>query len=174
MKKLFLLMMAVGAMTFVSCNGNAEKTSGSAAASGDKEEVAEVKGTVFEGASFTMTYPEILTKETFKSEGTINASDEEGTIKMDATFSDMPCKPEDFKTYAEGLIGLNKESKAEEPKIDGNIMTLKFVNGEDAETNYVVFLDEKGGVAGKFRYPVAKAGEVEPLIEPMLKSIKKK
>ena len=69
---------------------------------------------------------------------------------------------------------MKKEFTAEEPKIDGNFMTIKFVNGENAETNFVAFLDETGGVAGSFKYPVAKAEEIEALIMPMLKSIKKK
>ena len=69
---------------------------------------------------------------------------------------------------------MKKEYTAEDPKIDGNFMTVKYVKGEEAETDYVVFLDETGGVAGSFKYPVAKAAEVEALIMPMLKSIKKK
>lgn len=172
MKKLFLLMMAVGAMTLVSCTGNGEKASGSAAG-GDQEQVAEAQGTTFEGANFTLVYPDML-KESYKSETTINAKSEDNAVSMDATFSERPCKPEDFKMYADGLKGLKKEFTAEEPKIDGNFMTIKFVNGENAETNFVAFLDETGGVAGSFKYPVAKAEEIEALIMPMLKSIKKK
>ena len=176
MKKLFLLMMAVGAMTLVSCTGNAEKASGSAAASGEGQEqvAADAQGTTFEGANFTMVYPELLTKEGYKSDKTINASNEDNSIKMDATFSQTPCKPEDFAKYADNLKVMKKEYTAEDPKIDGNFMTVKYVKDEEAETDYVVFLDETGGVAGSFKYPVAKAAEVEALIMPMLKSIKKK
>lgn len=176
MKKLFLLLMAVGAMTLVSCTGNAEKASGSAASPAQEENAEPAKGTVFEGANFTMTYPEILTKEGYKSDKAINASSEDNAVKMDATFSDMPCKPEDFDKYYKNFTGMsmNSEYKWEDAKIKDNILTFKGVKGEDATTNFVVFLDEKGGVAGKINYPVAKAEEIEALIEPMLKSIKKK
>ena len=167
-------MMAVGAMTLISCNGNGEKKSGSEAASEQKEAIAEAKGTTFEGANFSVIYPEMLTKETFKNDKTINASSEDNSVKMDATFSDRPCKPEDFTKYAESLKVLKKEYTAEDPKIDGNFMTVKYVKGDEAETNFIAYLDETGGVAGSFKYPVAKAEEVEALIMPMLKSIKKK
>lgn len=176
MKKFFLLMMAVGAMTLVSCNntGNGDKASGSAAPSGE-EQVAEAQGgNTFEGANFTMEVPELLSKEGFKNDKTINASNEDNSVKMDATFSDTPCKPEDFTKYADNLKVMKKEYTAEDPKIDGNYMTVKYVKGEEAETDFVAFLDETGGVAGSFKYPVAKAAEVEALIMPMLKSIKKK
>ena len=173
MKKLFLLMMAIGAMTLVSCNGNTDKASGSATPSGE-EKVTETKGKTFEGANFTLEVPQMLTKEGFKNDKTINASSEDNSVKVDATFSDMPCKPEDFKKYADNLKVMKKEHTAEEPKIDGNFMTVKYVKGEEAETDFVAYLDEKGGVAGSFKYPVAQAVEVEALIMPMLKSIKKK
>ena len=96
MKKLFLLMMAIGAMTLVSCNGNTDKASGSATPSGE-EKVTETKGKTFEGANFTLEVPQMLTKEGFKNDKTINASSEDNSVKMDATFSDMPCKPEELK-----------------------------------------------------------------------------
>lgn len=168
--------MAVGVMTLVSCNitGNSDKASGSAAPS-DEEQVAEAQdGNTFEGANFTMVVPKLLSKEGHKSDKTINASSEDNLVKMDATFSDTPCKPEDFTKYADNLKLLKKEYTADNPKIDGNFMTVKYVKGEEAETNFIAFLDEKGGVAGSFKYPIAKAAEVEALIMPMLKSIKKK
>jgi hypothetical protein len=175
MKKLFLLMMAIGAMTLVSCTGNGN-TSGSAAASGDKEQATEeVKGTVFEGDHFTFTYPEGF-KETYKSGDNINAASADDQIKIDATFSENPCKPEDFKKFYDGMVGMEmfKDYKWEDAKIDGNIMTYKGVNGDNVENKYVVFLDEKAGIAGTVKYPVAKAAEAEALIMPMLKSMKKK
>ncbi|MDY6412672.1 MAG: hypothetical protein SPL28_06705 [Bacteroidales bacterium] len=174
MKKLFLMMMALGVMTLVSCNGNGN-TSGSAAASGDKEQAAEVKGTVFEGDHFTFTYPEGF-KETYKSGDNINVASEDNQVRIDATFSGNPCKPEDFKKYYDAMVGMEmfKDYKWEDAKIEDNIMTYKGVNGDNVENKYVVFLDETGGIAGTVKYPVAKAAEVEALIMPMLKSMKKK
>lgn len=165
--------MAVGVMTLVSCTGNTEKASGSAAASGE-EQVAEAQGTTFEGANFTMVYPEILTQEGYKSDKTINARNDDNSVKMDATFGERPCKPEDFSKYADNLKVMNKDYTAEDAKVDGNIFTMKFVKDDVAQTQFSVFIDEQAGVAGKMEYPVEKAAEVEALIMPMLKSIKKK
>lgn len=169
-KKLFFAVMAIGMMT--ACNGSAE---GGAEGSKAESSAAEVKGMVYEGDSFTMTLPEGWV-DTYKSGTTINAKDESGELTMDATFSDYPCKPDDFKTYATNLSGMSikKDFKFDEPKIDGNIMTLKAVKDDAVEHNFVVYLDEKAGVAGSFKYPAAKAAEVEPLMMAAIKSIKKK
>ena len=171
MKKLFLMLMAVAALTFVSCDKGNKGGEGSQAA---QEE--EFKGQAFEGAKFTMQFPEWM-KTTYTSDDIMNAADTtSGEIKMDATFSDFPCKPEDFKKYAEN-IGVNpmyKDYKFEEPVIDGDIMTFKGIQGEDAMTVFVDYLGEKAGVAGSFKYPVAKAAEVEKVIMPVVKSIKLK
>lgn len=173
MKKLFLLIMAIAAFTLTSCSGSGEKASGSAATS-NQQQGATDKSNEFVGANFTMTYPEILVKETYKSDNTINATNKDGDVKMDATFGEMPCKPEDFGKYSDNLKIVNKDYTPQAPKIDGNIMTMKFVKDDKAQTQFSVFIDEKAGVAGKFEYPLSKAEQVEELIMPMLKSIKKK
>ncbi len=41
-------------------------------------------------------------------------------------------------------------------------------------TCFVVYLGEKAGVAGSFKYPVAKAAEAEKVVLPSVKSIKLK
>lgn len=170
MKKLFVMLMAVAALTIVSCDkGN----KGGEAAQAAQE---EFKGQVFEGASFTMQYPEWM-KTTFTSDDIINAEDTvEHNMKLVTGFSDFPCKPEDFKKYAEnmGFNPMYKEYKFDEPVIEDNIMTFKGVLGEDAETFFVVYMGEKAGVAGSFKYPVAKAAEIEKVIMPVVKSIKSK
>lgn len=166
------MLMAVAALTFVSCDkGNKGGESSEASA-----QVEEFKGQTFEGAQFTMQFPEWM-KTTYTSDGTINAADStDSSVKMDATFSEFPCKPEDFSKYAENM-GVNpmfKEYKFEEPVIKDNIMTFKGVLGEEAMTNFVVYLGEKAGVAGSFKYPVAKAAEVEKVIMPVVKTIQLK
>lgn len=175
MKKIFLMLLAVSAMALVSCTGNSENAASGSKASAASEKADAPKGNTYEGDNFTMTLPEIL-KESAKSGSFVNARSEGNDVSMDATFSEMPCKPSDFQQYVKNFTGMSlyKDYKFEDPKIDGNFLTFKGVNGEKAATNFVVYLDEKAGVAGKVEYPVAKAGEIEPLITPMLKSIKKK
>ena len=172
MKKFLLIFAVAGLMA--SCAGNGT-TGGSASASANQEQAAEVEGSTFEGDHFTFTYPEGF-KETYKSGDNVNVASEDDAVRIDATFSENPCKPEDFKKYYDGMVGMEmfKDYKWEEAKIEDNIMTYKGVMGETVEYKYVVYLGEKAGVAGTVKYPVAKAAEVEAQIMPMLKSMKVK
>ena len=172
MKK-FFLMFAVACL-MISCTGNGN-TSGNASANSNQEQAADVKGSTFDGDHFTFTYPEGF-KETYKSGDNVNVASEDDAVRIDATFSENPCKPEDFKKFYDGMVGMEmfKDYKWEDAKIDGNIMTYKGVNGDNVENKYVVFLDEKGGIAGTVKYPAAMAEKAEALIMPMLQSMKKK
>jgi len=168
-----LSLVAAFAISMAACGG---KSGNKSEQSPEEEKAAQeltATGTVFEGAQYTITYPEAW-KETYSDEGTVNAAAEDGGITMSATFSDYPCKPSDFEQYYKNFVSMQESVKFDAVAIDGDIMTFKGVEGDNATTNYVVYLDDKAGVAGKVTYPVAKAAEVEPLIKPMLKSIKKK
>ena len=170
MKKFFVMLMAVAALSFVSCD------KGNKGGNDSEDAQEEFKGQVFEGANFTMQYPESM-KTTYTNDRCINAADTaDNSIKMDATFSDYPCIPEKFEEYAQNLTSMETYSlyKFEEPTINDNIMTIKGVNGDQVMNQYVVYLDEKAGVAGKLEYPTAKAAEIEKMLIPMLKSIKLK
>ena len=166
MKKIFMMLTAVVAVfALASCNGGGKGA----------EDIEALKGNVMECDKFSMNVPKSM-KETYKSDIAFNVSNEDEETKMDATFSDYPCKPEDFEKYAQGLTGMEMFSlyKFDKPVIDGNIMTIKGVNGDRVMNQFVVYLGEKAGVAGKVEYPVAKAAEMEELLGPMLKSIKQK
>ena len=174
MKKIFqLAIAAIAILTIVSCaSDNKSNASGSAAAS-DNEQVAEAQGTTFEGDNFTITYPEML-KETFKTGTILNAAAD--GVKLSATFSQFPCKPADFKTYYNSYtnMGMWKDYNFQEPQINDNIMTFKGAKDGKGNITYVVYLADNGGVAGNIEYPVEKEAEIEPLVMPMLKSIKLK
>ena len=174
MKKVFLMMIAAMAMTMVSCGGTANGGDGNDSTA-TREQAAAPAGNVYDGDKFTMSLPDNF-KETSKGESYVNAEDSQNDMVLDATFSDYPCKPADFQTYYNNFTGMemNKDSKFEEAKIDGNILTFKGVGQVYATTNFVVFIDDQAGVAGKVRYPIEKAGDIEAKIMPMLKSIKKK
>lgn len=176
MKKYFqFAIVAVAALLMVSCDNKDKKSSDSSSSEAQEEEVA--KGTTFEGEKFSIVYPEFL-KESYKSDIAVNATNDEEGVKMDATFSDFPCTPEDFTQYYNNYKApeMFSDYKFEEPQIQDNIMIFKAVNEKAglAMTNFVVYLDEKAGVAGKMEYPIDKASEIEPLVMPMAKSIKKK
>ena len=171
MKKVYLFVVAAAMVcVMAACGGKNQSPEEEKAA----KELAE-SGNVFDGAHFSMTYPGAW-KETYKNENTINAAADDNYTKVDATFSDYPCKPADFEQYYKNFTSMSMHSsfKFDQPFIDGNILTFKGVNGDFAMTNFVVFIDNNAGVAGSVKYPVAKAAEVEPIIKPMLNTIKKK
>ena len=97
MKKYFqFAIVAVAALLMVSCDNKDKKSSDSSSSEAQEEEVA--KGTTFEGEKFSIVYPEFL-KESYKSDIAVNATNDEEGVKMDATFSEFPCTPEDFTQY---------------------------------------------------------------------------
>lgn len=172
MKKFFYFVVAAAVCVLAACGGKSQQSAEEEKAS---QELAQ-NGTVFEGAKYTITYPKEW-KESFKNENTINAEAGDHYTKMDATFSDYPCKPADFEQYYKNFTGMSMHAsfKFDQPVIDGNIMTFKGVKEDGfTMTIFVVFLDNQAGVAGSFQYPAEKAGEVEPLIKPILLSVKKK
>ena len=172
MKKIFYFVVAATVCMIAACGGKNQQS-----AEEDKaaQELA-ANGTVFEGANFTITYPKEW-KETFKNDVTINAAADDNYTKMDATFSDMPCKPADFEQYYKNFTNMSMHAsfKFDEPVIDGNILTFKGAKEDGfTMTNFVVYIDDHAGVAGSFKYPAEKAAEIEKIIKPVLKSIKKK
>ena len=173
MKKIIYFVMAAAVCVLAACGG---KSSQQSAEEEKASQELAANGTVFEGANFSITYPKEW-KETFKNEITINAAADDNYTKMDATFSDMPCKPADFEQYYKNFTGMSMHAsfKFDQPVIDGNILTFKGVKEDGfCMTNFVVFIDNAAGVAGSFKYPAEKAAEVEKLIKPILSSIKKK
>ena len=171
MKKIFYFVVAAAVCVMTACGSKSQQNP-------EEEKAAQelaANGTVFEGANYTITYPKEW-KESYKNENTINAEAGDNYTKMDATFSDYPCKPADFEQYYKNFTSMSMHSsfKFDQPVIDGNILTFKGVNGDFAMTNFIVFIDNNAGVAGSVKYPVAKAAEVEPIIKPMLNTIKKK
>ncbi len=174
MKKILqYAVVAALAISMAACGG---KSGNKSEQSSEEEKAAQeptAAGTVFEGAKYSITYPETW-KETYSDEGTVNAASEDGETTMSATFSDYPCKPADFEQYYNNSVNMQEGVKFDAAAIDGNIMTFKGVEGDNATTNYVVYIDDNAGVAGKVTYPVAKAAEVEALIKHMLKTVKKK
>lgn len=180
MKKKVLLAIAAFAMIFAACgNKNAAPAESEAANEANEATEAaeapevEVKGTKFEGAKFTLTYPEAL-KETFASEETLNARNEDSSIALDATFNDMGPAVAELKTYLDNYTSMmkNMDANLEDSKIDGKILTAKYVkeNG-DANLHFVVMKEDKIGVSGSLKFSKDKAEEAKGYIDSIIKSI---
>jgi len=177
MKKKVLLAIAAFAMIFAAC-GNKNAAPAESEAANEATEAAEapeveVKGTKFEGAKFTLTYPEAL-KETFASEETLNARNEDSSIALDATFNDMGPAVAELKTYLDNYTSMmkNMDANLEDSKIDGKILTAKYVkeNG-DANLHFVVMKEDKIGVSGSLKFSKDKAEEAKGYIDSIIKSI---
>ena len=171
MKKNFLMAVAAFAMILAAC-GN--KSAAPAEGENDKDAPeTEVKGTKFEGAKFTLVYPEAL-KETFASEETLNARNEDSSIALDATYNDMGPAVAELKTYLDNYTSMmkNMDATLEDSKIDGKTLTAKFVkeNG-DANLHFCVMKEDKIGVAGSLKFSKEKAEEAKGYIDSIIKSI---
>ena len=160
------------AMVFTACDTKTENANNETTTD-NTETTEEVKGTTYEGEKFTLVYPESF-KETYKSEEMVNASSEDGAIKLDATFNDMGPTLDQLKVYAENYSGMMKSQGAtvEEPNIDGNNLTIKSIKDGEVNMHFVVMKEDKIGVSGSLKYPEDKAGECEPMIKNIMSSIK--
>ena len=166
MKKLFPIVMAFVALALTACGGGSKSV--------------DLKGTTYEGAKFTVTIPDSMTVSA-KGEGSIdyvNAKTADDNVRLDATFSDHPCQPADFGKYAENMksLMLNQmgAKSVGEPQIDGDVMVLRVTFETFIEDNYVAYLGEKAGVAGKLRFPVDQAAKYEGYAKAIAQSVKLK
>ena len=166
MKKFFPIVMAFVVLALVACGGGSKSV--------------DLKGTTFEGAHFTVTIPDSM-NVTAKGEGSIdyvNARTEDDQVSMDATFSDYPCKPEDFGKYAENMKNLQVKQmgakSAADAEIDGSVMTMRVEFETFYEDNFVAYLGEKAGVAGKIKFPKDQAAKYEGFAKAIAQSVKQK
>lgn len=172
MKKFFFMMLAVSTLALTSCktdNGE-NKAEGNDNA---PENVEAAAGNAFELANFSVALPDGW-KDTYKNDGTLNATNEAGDCKFDATYNDGGPTLDQLKTYADNLAGMKKNAgeTVEDAKIDGKVMTMKSVKDGNVTISYSVMKEDKIGVAGSFQYPEAKAEECEKALDTILKSIK--
>ena len=164
------MAIAAFAMILAACGNKS-----AAPAEGDNGKDApatEVKGTKFEGANFTLTYPEAL-KETYSSDEMINAGNEDGSIALDATYNDMGPAISELKTYLDNYASvLMKDAKMEDSNIDGKTLTAKFVK-EDGSVNmhFVVMKEDKIGVSGSLKCNKDKEEEAKGYVDSIIKSI---
>lgn len=169
MKKFsFFAVFALAALLTVACGSKGQE----ATAEGGAEAAEAVQdGNKFEGQNFTLVYPKEW-KETFASEGTLNASSEDG-VSLDATYNDMGPAVSELNVYANNWKGMKEASGAtvEAPDIEGSVLTIKSVADGKTEMHFVVMKEDKIGVAGSLKFPEGKEADFEPVLQSIIKSV---
>lgn len=168
MKKIFVFTLMAAAMLGLSACGNKTGEGNE----GGTEAVETITGITYDGAKFSITYPEGW-KETWASEETLNASSEDGTVKLDATFNDMGPALSELGTYAENWTGMmeNQGSTVEKPKIDGKLLTIRSIKDGEVNYHFVIMKEDKIGIAGSLKYPEAQAAEWDGKVAAIAKSV---
>lgn len=172
MRKLFLMTLALCSLTLFSCKNDNGQQNGDNNAKDNNTEATAQAGNAFELANFSITLPDGW-KDTYKSDGNLNAANEAGDCTLNATYNDSGPTISQLKTYADNLSGMLKNGgeTVDEAKINDKVMTIKSVKDGNVTISYAVMKEDKIGVAGSIKYPEAKAGECEKMTDTILKSI---
>ena len=167
MKKFFVLTLAAVAMLFASCGGGSN--------SGSSNNVEPLKeGVKFECDHYSVMLPTGM-KESWKSGDLLNAQSEDGSVFFTANYYTGGPTKSQLKVTGEGLVGmvhgLNQEAKCEEPKVDGNMVTLKSIADGKVRLDYTYLKEDRIGVTGSLQFPEEDAAQWEEKFLPILKSI---
>lgn len=163
MKKLFI--MALAAMAFAACGGNG----------GSSSKVEPLKdGVTFECDNYTVMVPTGM-EETFRYGDVLNLKTADGDVKFVINyFTGGPTKSQ-LKTTGDGLKGmvhaLDQNCKSEEPKVDGNMVTLKTITEGNVRMDFTYLKEDRIGVTGNFEFPESQAAEWEGKFLPILKTV---
>lgn len=159
------MMLAVAVVCFTACKDKAGD------AKNEKGNEIELKNSFNgNGENFSIGYPDEL-KEAYTDETTFTAETADKDCRMSVTlqqegdFADLNKWVEAFKE--EG----SEDEKFDEPKINGNVMTMKSVNIGEVCMYFVVKKDDKNAVVGKYYYRESKAADYEKYFDPIVKSI---
>ena len=169
MKKIFLMIMAVAAIGFTSCNKEGAK-GGEAA---DAPEAA-ITGTQTECENYTFTLP-----EGFTGENDIlgyQAKNEADKADLNVAFNETGPTDSQLNEAMVNWTNMKKNNgeTVDEAKVDGNIATLRSVKDGTVNEFFLVVLDGSKGVSGTLSFPEAQAEKYEALLMPFLKSFKLK
>ena len=164
MKK--ILAMAVAVVAFAACGGNGGSTSSNVEPLKD--------GVKFEADNYTVMLPTGM-EETFKYGDVLNAKTPDGDVKFVINyFTGGPTKSQ-LKTTGDGLKGmvhaLDQNCKSDEPKVDGNMVTLRTITEGNVRLDFTYLKEDKVGVTGNYEFPESQAADWEGKFLPILKSV---
>ena len=165
MKK--ILAIAVAAFAFAACGGGNGGSSSS--------NVEPIKdGVTMESEHFTIMVPQGMV-ESWNSMGTINASSEDGAVRLAVTYMEGgPTKSQLKETganYKAMVHALDQNATIGEPKVDGNVVTLKSTCEGKPRIDFTYLKEDRVGVCGSLVYPEDKAAQWEDKLLPILKTV---
>ena len=163
MKK--FLAIAAAALMVAACGGN----------KGGFDKVEPIKdGVTIENESYSLMVPQGF-KESWNSSGVINASDGEGALFSinyqetgGPTKSNLKQMGENYKSMVHAL---DQEAKSDDPKIDGDLLTVRSLTGGKVRIDYAYVIENGKGIFGMFTFPEDKAAQYEDKLLPILKSV---
>lgn len=162
MKKLFI--MALAAVAFAACGGG----------NGSSNVEPLKDGVTFECDNYTVMVPTGM-EETFRYGDVLNLKTADGDVKFVINyFTGGPTKSQ-LKTTGDGLKGmvhaLDQNCKSEEPKVDGNMVTLKTITEGNVRMDFTLLKEDRVGVTGNFEFPESQAADWEGKFLPILKTV---
>lgn len=180
MKKALLVAVATSLFFFAACGNNNGTTTEGKENKESKEQKEEVKApdnfTQYDGPHFTMSYPNGM-HSTFNSDETINYSNEEGSLKFDASFSESGTHKNQLKEAGENYVYMKQQQGAEvisAPVVKDNTMTVRLLEKGEINNFFVVSGEGSHSVSGSVKYPEDKASAFDAYVAPIIASIKVK
>ena len=193
MKKAFLGIAVEAAGLLVASCGNKAEAPAAEASEGQQTETAAPDGfKTHEFANFSISVPEEFTTSSdassdivsFSSEATLkldNGEETSSSANIDVSLMTDGAKPDQVKETAATMKASQEASgeTCDEPVIDGNVILMRHFH--DSGDGYKVItwrwwiVSEDGrNVAGNIYYPDTQAKFYDPIVTPMVKSIKMK
>lgn len=180
MKKALLVAVATSLFFFAACGNNNGTTAEGKENKESKEQKEEVKApdnfTQYDGPHFTMSYPNDM-HSTFNSDETINYSNEDGSLKFDASFSGGGTQKNQLKEAGDNYVYMKQQQGAEvisAPVVKDNTMTVRLLEKGKINNFFVVSGEGSHSVSGSVVYPEDKASVFDAYVAPIVASIKVK
>lgn len=180
MKKALFAAVATSLFFFAACGNNNGTTAEGKENNESKEQKEAVKipanFTQYDGPHFTMSYPNDM-HSTFDSDETINYSNEDGSMKFDASFSASGTHKNQLKEAGENYVYMKQQQGAEvisDPVVKDNTMTVRLREKGMINNFFVVSGEGSHCVSGSVKYPEDKASVFDAYVASIVASIKVK
>ena len=183
MKKAMFVAVAA-CLIFAACGNNGGKNGVNTKGDNDNKEVEEPKVEVvipdnfteYDCSGFTINYPNDL-EVTWDGDEMVNLSNDDGSVFIDATYSDWGTREINLKKSVNDFVSLFKNQGWEpigDVAVNGNIGTCKLENSEEFNNFFIVSNGKDHTVSGSVKYDKELAEAFEAYVTPIIYSIKVK
>lgn len=183
MKKAMFLAVAA-CLIFAACGNNSGNNGGNTKENNDNKEVEEPKVEVvipdnfteYDCSGFTINYPNDL-EVTWDGDEMVNLSNDDGSVFIDATYSEWGSREIQLKKTVKDFIGLLENQGWEavgEPEVKGCVGTALLKNDEGMNNFFIVSNGKDHTVSGSVKYDKELAEVYDAYVKPIIYSIKVK